>query len=425
MRRVMVTGIGLLTAIGEGTRDTWSALLAGRSGIGPLRGYDPASLRTQLGAELTGFVPRRYADRRALRMMTGNDELAVAGAALAMRDAGLDAERRMGPRAALFVGGNKQMCRPEEVVAGAMVARAADGTADYRRLGELASSALSPLFYVQGLQAGSLFHLSQAYGFLGANAYFAGTAEAGATAIGRAMRAVRRGEADVALAGGFDDAASWWSMSEMDTLGVLSPRNERGAAAFRPYDRARSGSVLGNGAAFLVLEERAAALARGMRCYAEVRGVGAGNDAGSVLTPDPAARGLARAICAALADAALPPASVSYVASHGCGTVLGDRTETLAIRRALGPAADTVLASSVKPQTGHLVGGAGALNVAVAALALDAGVAPPTMHLDDPDPECDLDWVPNQPREAELTAALALARGLAGQQVAVALGRAS
>src|SRR5262249_44158171 len=147
---------------------------------------------TQLGAELTGFDPRRYANRRALRMMTGNDELAVAGAALAMRDAGLDSQPLLGPRAGLFLGGNKQMCRPEEVVSGAMVARAPDGTADYRRLGEQAAAALSPLFYVQGLQAAALFHLSHAYGFLGANAYFAGTAEASMTAVGRAMRAVRR-----------------------------------------------------------------------------------------------------------------------------------------------------------------------------------------------------------------------------------------
>jgi 3-oxoacyl-[acyl-carrier-protein] synthase II len=355
-------------------------------------------------------------------MLTGNDELATAGAVLAMRDAGLDSERQLGQRAGLFLGGNKQLCRPEDIVSGAMVARAPDGTVDYHRLGERAASALSPLFYVQGLQAASLFHLSKAYGFLGANAYFAGTAEAGMTAVGRAMRAVRRGEADLALTGSFDDAASWWSMSEMDGLGVLTTRNDRGAAAFRPYDRDRSGSVLGNGAAFLVLEEREAALARGARCYAEMRGVGAGNDGGSVLSPDPEARGLTRAIRAALADAALPPDGVSYIATHGCGTVLGDRTETLAIRRALGPAADGVLASSVKPQTGHLVGGAGALNVAVAALALDAGVVPPTMHLDAPDPDCDLDWVPNQPREAELGAALAVARGMAGQQVAVALG---
>jgi 3-oxoacyl-[acyl-carrier-protein] synthase II len=351
--------------------------------------------------------------------------VAIAGAVLALRDAGVADGEHLGQRAGLFLGGNKQMCRPEDVVNGAMVARREDGTADYHRLGREASSSLSPLFYVQGLQGAALFHISAAYGFLGPNAYFAGTAESGATAVGRALRAVRRGEADLALAGGFDDAASWWSMSEMDGLGVLTPRNEEGARAFRPYDRRRSGSVLGTGAAFLVLEERDAALARGARCYAELRGAGWTNDGGTVLTPDPTGVGLGRAIGRALADAQLAPEEVQYVATHGCGTVLGDRTEARALRAALGQAADTVLASSVKPQTGHLVAGAGALNVAVAALALSTGVAPATLHVDDPDPDCDLDWVPNTPREASLSGALALARGLAGQQVALALGRPS
>jgi 3-oxoacyl-[acyl-carrier-protein] synthase II len=424
MRRVMVTGIGLLTAIGEGVDETWRSLLAGRSGIRPLSAYRPDSLRTRQGAELVGFDPLRYTGRRTLRMMTGHDKLAMAGGALAMRDAGLGERTGFGPRAGVFVGSNKTMCRPEPVVSAVLSARGADGRADYRKLGETASSLLSPLFYVEGLQPAAVFYLSQAYGFLGANAYFAGTAESGATAIGRATRSVRRGEVDLALAGGFDEAVSWWSMAEMDSLGVLTGDNDAGAAAFRPYDRRRSGSVLGNGAAFLVLEERTAALARGARCYAEVSGVGLGGDGGQVVTPDPAARGLVRAIGAALADAALPADEVSYIASHGCATVAGDRTETLGIRRALGPAADSVAASSVKPQTGHLIGAAGALNVAVAALALNSGVVPPTMHLDEPDPECDLDWVPNVPRRVRLGAALALARGLAGQQVAVALRRA-
>ncbi|KLL12383.1 MULTISPECIES: beta-ketoacyl synthase [Protofrankia] len=424
-RKVVITGIGLLTALGEGVQDTWDGILAGRGGVAPLRGYDPSSLRTQLGAQLVDFDPRRYVSRRTLRKMTPNDEIAMVGAVLALRDAGLEDQRPFGERAGLFVGGNKELSRPEGVVAGALAARADDGRADYHRLGRVASSTLTPLFYVEGLQAASLFYISEAYGFLGPNAYFAGTAEAGASAVGRAARAVRRGEADLALAGGFDDPTSWWSMSKMDGLGVLSSRNELGAAACRPYDRTRSGSVFGDGAAFLVLEEREAALARGARCYAEIRGVGAGNDGGMVVTPDPNGRGLVRAITAALRDADMPAEDVSYIASHGCATTLGDLSETQAIRRSLAAHADSVWASSVKPQTGHLVAGAGALNAAIAALALDAGVAPATANLDDPDPGCDLDWIPGQPREARLTGALALARGLAGQQVALALGRAA
>jgi 3-oxoacyl-[acyl-carrier-protein] synthase II len=173
-----------------------------------------------------------------------------------------------------------------------------------------------------------------------------------------------------------------------------------------------------------VLEEREVALARGATCYAEVRGAGWAND-GRLLTPDPTGAGLDRAIRRALDDGRLAADGVQYVATHGCGTILGDRSEARALRSALGAAADGVLASTVKPQTGHLVAGAGALNVAVAALALTHGVAPATQHLDDPDPDCDLDWVPGTAREADLAGALALARGIAGQQVAVSLARAS
>jgi 3-oxoacyl-[acyl-carrier-protein] synthase II len=425
MRRVMVTGIGLLTCLGEGAAPTWQGLLDGRTGIGPIGGYDTSPLRTQLGAQLVDFDARRYADRRVLRNTTRHEELALAGATLAMRDAGLDGTRDFGQRGAVFLGGNKEVSRLDEVLTGLLTVRGPDGKADIRQLGATAPSVLPPLFYVEGLQGAALFYLSQAFGFLGANSYYAGTAEAGTTAVGRALRAVRRGEADVALAGGFDDPTSWWSMSKMDALGVLSARNELGEEAFRPFDRQRSGSVLGDGAAFLVLEERESALRRGARCYAELRGAGAGNECHAVLTPEPDGRGLVRAIDAALRDAGMPAGDVGYVATHGCATVLGDITESRAIRRALGPAADGLLASSVKPQTGHLVAGAGVLNVAVAALAVDSGVVPPTLNLTDPDPDCDLDWVPHTPREAHPTAALALARGLAGQAVAVAVSRAA
>jgi 3-oxoacyl-[acyl-carrier-protein] synthase II len=279
-----------------------------------------------------------------------------------------------------------------------------------------------PLFYVEGLQPAVLFFLSQLFGVRGPNAYFHGTAEAGAEAVARAARALRRGEADLAIAGGFDDPTSWWPMSHMDTMGVLTDRNDMGAAAFRPFDGDRSGSVLGDGAAFLILERREAALARGARCYAEIAGSGFGNDL-EVMTPQPQGRALASAITRALADAEMPTDRIGYIAAHGCATRLGDVSETRAIRTALGSAADSVAASSVKPQTGHLVGAAGALNIAIASLALYHCVMPPTLHLERPDPACDLDWIPKSARPATVPAALALARGLAGQQVALALRR--
>ncbi|MCX4783725.1 beta-ketoacyl-[acyl-carrier-protein] synthase family protein [Streptomyces sp. NBC_01264] len=424
-RRVMVTGIGLMTAIGQGAAPTWENLLEGRSGIGPLRAYDPSPLRTGIGAEIPDFDPKQWANRRTLRMLCRGDQLALAGATLALRDAGLDGEGDLGQRTGLFLGSNKEMPRMDELIAQLQAVRAEDGTPDLYKLGQTASSVIAPLFFVEGLQPAAGFHISEKYGIRGANAYFAGTADAGAMAIGRGMRTVRRGEADIVLAGGYDDATGWWAMSKMDGLGVLSTRTDLGQEAFRPFDRDRSGSVFGEGAALLVLEEREHALARGAHCYAEVTGYGAGNDCVRPPSPQARARGLSRAIVRALDDAGGVFHDGGYIAAHGCATVQGDASETLALHDALGTAAKAAQISSIKPQTGHLVGGAGALNAAVSALALNSGVVPATQNLHHPADECDLDYVPLTPRETRPDSALALARGLEGQAVAIAMGRAS
>jgi 3-oxoacyl-[acyl-carrier-protein] synthase II len=419
-RRVMVTGIGLLTALGEGVQPTWQGLIDGRSAIGPLRAYDPSPLSTRIGAEITGFDPARFLSRRSLRMVNRGDQLAVSAATLAIQDAGLDPGAELGHRVGLFLGGNKEMPRLDDVISNLATVRGPDARVDMPRLGRTAGSVIPPLFYVEGLQSAAVYHVSEKFGIRGPNVFFAGTADTGAAAIGRGMRTIRRGDADLVLAGGYDDATSWWSMSKIDALGVLSTRNELGDRACRPYDIEHSGSVFGEGAAILVLEERDRALGRGAHCYAEVTGFGAGNDCVRPPAPEPRARGLAHAITRALADAG-HSAEIDYIASHGCATPKGDLSEVRALHDALGSAAKRAQVSSVKPQTGHLVGGAGALNAAVAALALDTGVVPATRNLETPAAECDLDFVPGAARNARPASALALARGLAGQAVAVAL----
>jgi 3-oxoacyl-[acyl-carrier-protein] synthase II len=420
LRRVVVTGIGLVTPLGVGTDETWSGLVDGKSGVAPISGYDATALRTQLAAEIPDFDPEQFAHRRVLRSMTRNDQLALAGASLALADSGLETSED-GDRRALFVGSNKEISNPMNILEGSLVARNEDGSVDIRRLGEQASSAFHPLFYVEGLQAASIFYISQAHSLKGANTYFAGTAEAGVAAIGRGYRAVRRGEADVAVAGGFDDASSWWNMTKFDTLGILTQRNELGAAACRPYDVDRSGTVLGEGSAFLVLEPAEDADARGARVYAEIVGFGNAYDSSRLITPDPDGRSLATAISAALREADTAPGNVDYVATHGSGTKAGDSSEARALRTVFGDDGGFA-ASSVKPATGHLVGGAGALNAAVAALAIHHGVIPPTLNLARTDPECDgLDWVPREARRTQVRQALALARGLEGQNVALAI----
>jgi 3-oxoacyl-[acyl-carrier-protein] synthase II len=304
---------------------------------------------------------------------------------------------------------------------GTLVARLEDGSVSFRTLGEQAKSAFYPLFFVEGLQAASLFYVSQAFDLKGANTYFAGTGESGAVAIGRAYRAVRRGEVRVAIAGGFDDASSWWNMTKFDAMGILTPRNDLGSAACRPYDRDRTGTVLGEGAALVIVENYDAASARGARMYAEIIGFGNGYDAYKVITPHPEGRGMALAMQKALQEAGSAPDSIDYVATHGSGTRLGDASEARALCSVFGTGSNGPLASSVKPATGHLMGGAGALNVATAALALHHQAVPPTLNLEHPDADCAFDWVPGEARKADIGEALALARGLEGQNVALAM----
>jgi len=418
--RVAVTGIGLLTAVGTGVAQTWQAMLDGRSGIGRLKGFDPTTLNTRLGAELADFEPGRFASRRTLRSTTREDQLALAGVQLAMEDSGLELDTVDVSRFGVFLGGNKDISKPEHLIEGALAIRDEQGRAQERVLGERMESSFYPLFYVEGLQAASLFYVSQRYGAMGANAYFHGTADAGATAIARAYRSVRRGESTVAVCGGFDSGVSFWAMSKMDGLGVLTDRNDLGDRAFRPYDRERSGSLLGEGAAIIVLEELESARRRGARVYAEISGAGSAFDVESLVTPERDGQALTAAIVGAMREARFPAGGPDYVATHGCATVLGDVSEHAGIRSALGDSGGTV-ASSVKPVVGHLVAAAGAMNVAVAALAVRDGAVPPTLNLDDPDPECAFDWVPGEARQTPVRRALALARGLHGQNVALAL----
>lgn len=421
MKRVVVTGIGLLTGLGTTTAGTWDALVAGRSAIGPVTSFDASSLACRQAAEIVDFEPQRYVtreNRRQLRMMTRNDKLAVAGAHDAIADAALEVTEDEADRAALFVGSNKEIADPNHLRDAFLASRDEDGTIDILRFGKEAQDAVYPLFFVEGLQGASLFYISQQYGLKGPNTYFAGTADASATAIGRAYRTIKRGEADVAVAGGFDDPVTWWTMSKLESLDVLS------SGLCRPFDRYRSGTLLGEGAAMLVLEERDRALARGARVYAELRGFGSSFDTYGVLTPDPDGRGVVSAVGAALREAGVEAGSLSYVAAHASGTRAGDPSEARGLRAVLGSAADTVAVSSVKGGTGHLIGGAGALNAAVAALAVHTQVVPPTLNLEQPDPACDLDVVSGTGREMPVDHAVAVARGIEGQNVALLFARA-
>ena len=422
MRRAAITGIGVVTPLGVGVEETWHGLTSNRSAVGQIEDYDASSLRTQIGAEVRGLEPKEHVpNRRALRTMTRNDVLGTVTAVLAVKDAGLEDMEDPDGRTGVFSGSNKEISDPYDVIDAAVGARDADGKVDMRRFGEQAKTGVRPLFFLGGLQAASLFYISDAYKLRGPNTYFAGTAETGANAIGRAYRAIRRGEADRAVAGGFDNPVSWWNMSRMDTIGIMTGRNDLGPGACRPFDRDRDGTVMGEGGAFFLLEEMESAKQRGARVYAEVVGFGSGIDIGAVITPEADGKGLSLAIEGALREAECKPGEIDYVAAHGSGTTKGDSSEAFALRTVFGDSNGTP-ASSVKPATGHLCAGAGALNAAVAALAIHHRTMPPTLNLEQPDAACDgIDWIPNEARTAQVRQSLALARGFEGQNVALAL----
>lgn len=421
VRRVVITGVGLCTPVGVGTEETWSALLEGKGAVGPIQAYDASSLETRIGGEVPEFRPRDYVEnRRSLRTMTRHDVMAMVASKVAVDDAGLELEDDEAGRNALFTAGNKQVSDPDYFSEASVAARGEDGKADMHRFGELAYGSVHPLFFIEGIQGASLFYISEAFNLRGPNTYFSGTAEAGIHAIARGTRTVRRGDADIAICGAADSPIFWWHMAAWDTLGVTSRRNELGSAACAPYDRDRDGTVMAEGGAFVVLEELEAAKARGAEPYAEVAGFGGTADTGTLMTPDASGEPIAAAVARALRQAGTDAGDVAYVAAHGSGEREGDAAEAAALRSVFGN--DGVVASSVKGATGHLVGGAGALNVALAALAVARNAVPPTLNLENLDPECEgVDWAPGEAREMTVDNAVAVARGLEGQNAALAL----
>jgi 3-oxoacyl-[acyl-carrier-protein] synthase II len=422
---VAITGVGLCTPLGMGTDETWTALTEGRNAIGPIEGYDASSLRTQIGAEVKDIRGRDYAsNRRSVRTMTPHDVHAMAATRMALEDSGIELpEDDTDGRIALFTAGDKQVSDPDYFSDASVQARDGDGKVSMSRFGELAYGSVHPLFFIEGIQGSSLFYISEEYNLRGPNTYFSGTAEAGAFAVARGARALRRGEADVAIVGASDAPIFWWHMAAWDTLGVLTGRNELEGAAVAPYDSDRDGTVMGEGGAFFVLERTDDARSRGAEVHAEIAGFGAATELDYLASPDLDGNAVAAAVSRAVAQAEGAPGDVGYVAAHGAGTRDGDRSEAAGLRQVFGE--NGTVASSVKPATGHLVGAAGALNIAVAALALSRRAVPPTLNLENLDPDCaGLDWVPKEGREVQAELAVAIARGLEGQNVALALRRA-
>ncbi|MXW38751.1 MAG: beta-ketoacyl-ACP synthase II [Acidobacteria bacterium] len=404
-RRVVVTGVGLVSPLGIGTRETWDGLMAGRSGAGHVTRFDASDFSSRIACEVKGFDPLDYADRRDARKMDTFIQYALAASLFAAEDAGLESPLehpdRVGVIISSGIGGFETIER------------------EHRKLLEKGPRRISPFFVpamVVNLAAG---WVSIRLGARGPNSAMATACSAGAHAVGEAFRLVRYGHADVMVAGGAEATITPMCIGGFASMKALSTRNDEPERASRPFDRDRDGFVVGEGAGILILEERERALARGAALYAEVLGYGMSGDAFHITAPAEDGGGAVRVMQAALAEAGASPEDVDAVNAHGTSTPLNDRIETAAIRRVFGGHADRLAVSSTKSMTGHLLGGAGGLEAGISCLTLRHQVLPPTINYETPDPDCDLDNVPNTARPATVRSVLSNSFGFGGTNVSL------
>ena len=404
-RRVVVTGVGLVSPLGIGTRETWEGLVAGRSGAGPITRFDAADFTSRIACEVEGFDPLDYADRRDARKMDTFIQYGLAASLFAVEDAGLKIPvgdpDRTGVIISSGIGGFETIER------------------EHRKLLEKGPRRISPFFVpamVVNLAAG---WVSIRLGARGPNSAMATACSAGAHAVGEAFRLVRYGHADVMVAGGAEATITPMCIGGFASMKALSTRNDDPQHASRPFDRDRDGFVVGEGAGILIMEERERALARGATPYAEVVGYGMSGDAFHITAPPEDGNGAVRVMRAALGEAEVSPEEVDAVNAHGTSTPLNDRIETAAIRQVFGAHADRLAVSSTKSMTGHLLGGAGGLEAGIACLTLRHQILPPTINYETPDPACDLDIVPNTARPATVRSVLSNSFGFGGTNVSL------
>lgn len=398
--RVMITGLGLVTPLGNDVQTTWEALVAGRSGVGPVTQFDASEYPTRIAAEVKGFDPEALFGRRDARRMARFTQFAMAAAAQALDGAGLSVTEanahRIGVVIGSGIGGMISVLDEAEVLR----------TRGPRRV--------SPFFIPMILPDTAPGQVAIAYGLKGPNFAVTSACATGANAIGEAAEVIRRGAADVMLAGGSEAGIVPLAFAGFTVMQAVSTRNDEPERACRPFDATRDGFVMGEGGGVVVLESEAHARARGARIYAEVIGYGATADAYHITAPDETGDGAARAMQVALDSAELAPEQIGYLNAHGTGTVLNDKGETAAIKNVFGDYAYQLPVSSTKSMTGHLLGGAGAVEAIFCVLALTEGVLPPTINYEHPDPECDLDYIPNEARTAAVEVAMSNSFGFGG-----------
>ena len=408
MRRVAVTGLGAVTPLGNDHRSTWEAAVAGRSGIDFISTFDTTGFPVRVAAEVRGFDPAAVVGPKEARRLDRFVVLGVAAATEAAEDAGL--------------GGAYDPARVG-VLFGSAIGGLIGITEQHQTLTERGPDRVSPYFIPSVLVDAASGQIAIALSLRGPNYAPVSACATGSTAIGEAAEIIRRGAADAVLAGGGEACLHPLILAGFCAMRGLAAEEEHPPRASRPFDLTREGFVMGEGACVLVLEELEAARARGARIYAEVLGYGASNDAHHLAQPDPESVGVVEMMRAALERAEVEPERVGYINAHGTSTPLGDLAETKAIKEVFGDHAYRLAVSSTKSMAGHCFGAAGAIEAMMCVLALHDGVLPPTINYETPDPECDLDYVPNEARRVQVDVALSNAMGLGGHNGCVLFGR--
>jgi 3-oxoacyl-[acyl-carrier-protein] synthase II len=407
MRRVVVTGVGAVTPVGNTAEEFWAALIQGKSGIGPVTRFDASPLPTRIAGELKGFDPLRYMDKKDDRKFDPFLKYAIACAAMAVEDAGLNVERvdrtRFGVLVGSGIGGITTLLET------------------HKTLLDKGPDRVSPFFIPMLIINMASGLISMRFGARGPNSSVVTACATGNHAIGDAMKIIQRNDADVMIAGGSEAIILPLTFAGFCQMKAMSTRNDDPGRASRPFDATRDGFVCGEGGGLVVLESLDHALARDARIYAEVVGYGMTGDAHHMTAPDPEADGAARAMSLALKDAGVEPSTVGYINAHGTSTPYNDKSETMAIKRVFGEHARKLAVSSTKSMTGHLLGAAGGIEAIATAFAIHHGILPPTINYETPDPDCDLDYIPNQARKQDVEVALSNAFGFGGTNATLVL----
>jgi len=409
-RRIVITGVGLVTPVGIGTKPTWEALLRGESGIRPITLFDCHEFATRIAGEVKGFDPTRFMDKREAKWADRFLHFGVAAAHLAREDAGLEIPEDEAERMGCFVGaGLGGISTIERTFTACKDKGPRHG--------------FSPYFVPSLIVNMAPGLISLHHGLKGPNMSQVSACSTGAHAIGDAARVIERGDADVMFAGGCEATVTPLGMGGFNAARALSTRNDEPERASRPFDAQRDGFVVGEGAGIVILEELERAKRRGARVYAELSGYGLNSDAHHITAPAPEGEGAQRCMNLALKDAGLSPADVGYINAHGTSTKINDANETFAIKKVFGDHARRLMVSSTKSMTGHLLGAAGGIETGFSALVLHHDAIPPTINYEHPDPECDLDYVANTAREYRVDAVLSNSFGFGGTNACLVLTR--